>query len=155
MMGPDIDNNGTESVLSLGTTNSGANVWLAQDTRSGVRRRLGSFPPWMTPISLTTISDPNGDDKDDVVLLAETPAGSALWRRISTATVTIQRQGSLPGWFSGEHISSISDINDNGEPDLMFYGTSTSGTKVWVKADGFSGTGLGSIALPQGYEELH
>jgi hypothetical protein len=149
-VGPDFNNNGTESIITLGRTTGGARLWLAQDGRSGVTTKSLGYPGWLTPHELTTIDDPNGDAKADIITLAQTTKGYWLWRRTNSQNNGIQRQQSYPGWFTPSTLHTIGDVNSNGEPELTTFGENPSNEPMWLKADGMIGTNLGAFKPPAG-----
>ena len=153
-IGPDINANGTESVVTLGTTSGGAKVWLAQDARSGGQVRSGGYPGWLTPSSIALVPDENGDGLADLITLATTSGGNLLWRRNSISNNGVMRQKSYPGWFTPESMEIVVDLNSNNEPELATFGVSSSGRNLWLVDDASTGVRSSSpINLPVDFSQ--
>ena len=134
-IGSDASGNGSDDLIILGQTSAGANIWLSLDSRNGSIVRTFNYPGWMTPLQIKMVSDPFGDDLNDVISLAQTRGGTWLIRRNDVVTSSIQYQRTLPGWFTPSAIETTNDYNGNGEPDLVIKGNSPSGTEVWFIKD--------------------
>ena len=136
------------SIVMLGSTTGGANIWVAMSP-TGVWR-IGGYPGWFTPDSIEIVPDDNGDGSPDIITLGMTNAGNWVWQRNDMLNGSMTRRQGYPGWFTPESLQSIRDTNDNGEEDLATFGTSSSGKELWLKHDAALGNSLGSVQMPAG-----
>ena len=148
LVGADIDGNGTESLITLGETTSGANLWMAQDARSGVVRRTHGYPGWLVPKYLATMDDPFGDGRADVVGLLQTTVGAWIWRRTDVMTRTTQSQRGYPDWFTPQLLMTVKDISGDSVEDVFTFGQNLDFKNVLLRQDGITGEDFRLLLLP-------
>lgn len=144
-MGADINNNGIESVISLGTSPSGAHLWIAQDAFTGLEVKRLVFPSWFIASELAMINDPNGDGLSDVAALGVTSGGYNITRINDVWNGILISQIVYGTWYTPNQNNSlkvIQDTNNNGELDLLTLSYNLSNIPLWVKHDVNSGQAL-------------
>jgi hypothetical protein len=150
-LGPDFNNNGAASIITLGRTSGGSYLWIAQDSLLGTNVKQYGYPGWISPREIAVVDDANGDGLSDIVTYASTPRNTFFWQRNDANTGALQRRQGFPGWLvSHETIDIIEDVNSNGNPEVIIFGRSSSGRDMWLKNDSMTGANLGSLVLPTG-----
>lgn len=149
VVGPDFNRNGTPSILTLGATQGGAKLWLAQDARSGQSVKMAGYPGWLNPQQIMIAADNAGDGVDDIMTIAETAAGTKLWRRNDALTGALQQQRAYPGWFTPADYHMAADMNGNGTAEVITVGSTAAAPAVIEVRDSISGAALGLHPLEQ------
>ena len=131
----DINANGHNDIVVLGATSDGKKAWLVFDTLTRQVISSVAFPVWFQPTELTVVSDFNGNNKDEILVLGQTSDGKKLWLLHDSGLRSEMARLIYPNWFSPAALSIVKDTDGNGKPEVVSSGVASDGRAMWMLHD--------------------
>ncbi len=145
---PDLNGNGVPEIAVLGVDNSGKIRVIIKDAETRANINTLSFPSGITPVSMTSISDLDGNGVPELAVLWIGEFGKVGVMMKDPSTRSQVNVVYFPPRFMPTGLAAIPDFDGSGNPELAVMGTDDQGsTRIFVK-DSISRDMIQTIVLP-------
>ena len=131
----DINGNGFNDIVVLGTTSDNKKVWITFDSKTGQILTSVTFPGWFQPSQLVVVPDYNNNNKDEILVLGQTTDGKSVWMLHDSGQKREMSRYIYPRGYTPTSIDIVKDTDGNNMPEVVSSGTHDDGKSVWMLHD--------------------
>ena len=144
----DVNGNGFNDLVILGTTSDGKKAWMVFDAKTGSIISSVVFPSWFQPNTLAVVPDSNDNNKDEILVLGQTSDGKKVWMLHDSGSKAEMNRYIYTSWYSPAQIRVVKDTDGNNQPEVVSNGVASDGRSVWMLHDLYSKAQLRAVKQP-------